>query len=428
MLLGCIADDFTGATDLAGMLVRGGMRTLLVIGVPTPDTLAGMQADAVVVALKSRTIAAADAVAQSLAAWQALRAAGARQCFFKYCSTFDSTDAGNIGPVTDALMQATGAALTIACPAFPENGRTVFRGHLFVGDLLLSDSGMREHPLTPMTDSNLVRVLQRQTGQRVGLARFDAVAAGATALAARLQALQAEGVAIAIVDALGNDDLLTIGRACAELPLITGGSGVALGLPANFARAGLLPADPALAAAMPALHGHAAVLSGSCSSATNAQVAAWCAHRPALRIDPLRIAAGDPVLETSLHWALARLPQEPVLLYATAEPAQVREVQQALGVEAAGRLIETLMAGLARGLVAAGVDRLVVAGGETSGAVVEALGLSCLRVGPQIDPGVPWMLAQAQPGQAPLALALKSGNFGSTNFFAKALAQLETGA
>ena len=428
MLLGCIADDFTGATDLAGMLVRGGMRTLLVIGVPTPDTLAGLQADAVVVALKSRTIAAADAVAQSLAAWQALRAAGARQCFFKYCSTFDSTDAGNIGPVTDALMQATGAALTIACPAFPENGRSIYRGHLFVGDALLSESGMQNHPLTPMTDANLVRVLQRQTGQRVGLARFDAVAAGATALAARLQALQAEGVAIAIVDALGNDDLLTIGRACAELPLITGGSGVALGLPANFARAGLLPADPALAAAMPALHGHAAVLSGSCSSATNAQVAAWCAHRPALRIDPLGVAAGDPVLETSLQWALARLAQEPVLLYATAEPAQVREVQQALGVEAAGRLIETLMAGLARGLVAAGVDRLVVAGGETSGAVVEALGLSCLRVGPQIDPGVPWMLAQAQPGQAPLALALKSGNFGSTDFFAKALAQLETGA
>jgi uncharacterized protein YgbK (DUF1537 family) len=424
VLLGCVADDFTGATDLAGMLVRGGMRTLLHIGVPGPAALPA--ADAVVVALKSRTIPASEAVAQSLAAWARLREAGARQGFFKVCSTFDSTDAGNIGPVIDALMTATGADFTIACPAFPENGRTVYRGHLFVGDALLSESGMEHHPLTPMTDPNLVRVLQRQTARRVGLARLDAVAAGANALAARLAELRHDGVAIAIVDAVSQADLHAIGGACAGLALVTGGSGVAIGLPANFARAGLLSADTARAAAMPVLDGPAAVLSGSCSTATRGQVAAWCASRPAFRIDPLRLAAGEPVAREATDWALARLDREPVLIYATAEPDEVRRAQQALGVHEAGRLIEQAMAALARGLVDAGVRRLVVAGGETSGAVIGALGLTCLRVGPQIDPGVPWMLAEDGAGAgAPLAVALKSGNFGGPDFFARSLAMLE---
>jgi uncharacterized protein YgbK (DUF1537 family) len=420
MLLGCIADDFTGATDLANMLVRGGMRTVLSIGLPTAP-LRG-QADAVVIALKSRTIAADEAVAQSLQACRWLQAAGARQLFFKYCSTFDSTERGNIGPVTEALMQALGCTFTIACPAFPENGRRIYRGYLFVGDVLLNESGMEKHPLTPMTDANLVRVLQSQTQAQVGLASMDAVSAGAQALQARFNALQKAGCAMAIVDAISDADLHTIGQACADLALITGGSGVALGLPANFQRQGLLQAN-AQAAAMPPIAQPALVLSGSCSKATNAQVAHWCEDKPAFRLDPYALQRGEPVVEQAIAWATAHLKQGPVLVYATSTPEQVAAVQQAMGVEQAGHLIEQALAGVARALVTAGVRRLVCAGGETSGAVVQALGVQTLQVGPQIDPGVPWMVAKH--GGEPLALALKSGNFGTVDFFAKALTLLD---
>ncbi|WP_419150478.1 3-oxo-tetronate kinase [Paraburkholderia kururiensis] len=433
-LLGCIADDFTGATDLANMLVKSGMRTVQTIGVPESganEKANGAQmvaADAIVVALKSRTVAAADAVAQSLAALAWLRAQGCRQFFFKYCSTFDSTDAGNIGPVADALLDALSDAssdessggFTIACPAFPENGRTVYRGHLFVGDALLNESGMEHHPLTPMKDANLVRVLQRQTASKVGLVRYDAIALGAAAVRASIDQLRAEGVRLAIADALTDRDLYVLGEACADLPLVTGGSGVALGLPANFRRAGLLP-ERDDADALPRVEGHAAVLAGSASKATNAQVAAWRAHRPAFRIDPLAASRGEPVVDEALEFARRHLP-EPVLIYATATPDEVKAVQQALGVEAAGHLVESTLAAIAQGLRAAGVTKFVVAGGETSGAVVQALGVKSLQIGAQIDPGVP---ATATIGARPLGLALKSGNFGAVDFFEKALRELQ---
>ncbi|WP_321924276.1 3-oxo-tetronate kinase [Paraburkholderia guartelaensis] len=428
-LLGCIADDFTGATDLANMLVRGGMRTVQTIGVPGADTR--IEADALVVALKSRTIDAADAVAQSLAALEWLRAQGCRQFFFKYCSTFDSTDKGNIGPVADALLDALSpnggdAPFTIACPAFPENGRTIYRGHLFVGDVLLNESGMEHHPLTPMTDANLVRVLQRQTRSKVGLVRYDAVAQGARAVRASIEALRADGVRMAIADAVSDADLYTLGEACADLPLITGGSGVALGLPANFRRAGWL-ADSADAGELPHIDGASAVLAGSASKATNAQVAAWRETRPAFRIDPLAVARGEPVVEHALAFARdhmhAAQPQ-PVLIYATASPDEVKATQRELGVAQAGELVERTLASIARGLRDLGVRKFVVAGGETSGAVVQALGVDMLRIGKQIDPGVP---ATATIAAEPLALALKSGNFGAIDFFAKALRVLDGG-
>ncbi|MEM5317109.1 3-oxo-tetronate kinase [Paraburkholderia sp. JHI869] len=426
-LLGCIADDFTGATDLANMLVRGGMRTVQTIGVPGADMR--IEADALVVALKSRTIDAADAVAQSLAALEWLRAQGCRQFFFKYCSTFDSTDKGNIGPVADALLNALtpgdGAVpFTIACPAFPENGRTIYRGHLFVGDVLLNESGMEHHPLTPMTDANLVRVLQRQTRSKVGLLRYDAVAQGAQAVCASIDALRAEGVRMAIADAVSDADLYTLGQACADLPLITGGSGVALGLPANFRRAGLL-ADAADAGELPRIEGASAVLAGSASKATNAQVAAWRQARPAFRIDPLAAARGEPVVEHALAFAREHMnaaQPQPVLIYATALPDEVKATQRELGVAQAGELVERTLAAIARGLRDLGVRKFVVAGGETSGAVVQALGVDTLRIGKQIDPGVP---ATATIGAEPLALALKSGNFGAVDFFAKALRMLD---
>lgn len=414
MLLGAIADDFTGATDLANMLVRGGMRTVQLLGVPegpAPD------ADAVVVALKSRTLAAQDAVAQSLAALAWLRRAGARQYFFKYCSTFDSTDRGNIGPVADALMRALDADFTIACPAFPENARTIFRGYLFVADVLLSESGMKDHPLTPMTDANLVRVLQRQTTRKVGLVRHDTVAAGPQAIRARFDALRRAGTGMAIVDAVSDADLHAIGAACADLSLVTGGSGVAIGLPANFRNRGLLGA-PERAAELPKVPGRAAVISGSCSVATNGQVAEWLKTRPGFRIDPLQLAAGQPVVAQAREWAAKELGRSPVLVYATAKPEDVKAAQAELGVERAGQLVEDCMAEVARDLVAQGARRLVVAGGETSGAVVQSLGITRLRIGPQIDPGVPWTMSLGEPN---ILLALKSGNFGAPDFFAKAL-------
>jgi uncharacterized protein YgbK (DUF1537 family) len=416
LLLGCIADDLTGATDLANTLVRQGMRTVQLIGVPAAAEPLP-EADAIVVALKSRTIPAAEAVAMSRAALERLRAAGAQQYFFKYCSTFDSTDAGNIGPVADALLADLSQTFTIACPAFPENKRTIYLGHLFVGGLLLSDSSMRNHPLTPMTDANLARVLGRQTKGKVGLVPFGVVSRGPQAIAADFARLRADDIRYAIVDAVEDRHLLDIGAACSDMLLITGGSGIALGLPENFRRRGLLHAVVG-ADALPAVGGYAAVIAGSCSAATLAQIEHMKRTRPAFAIDPLALAAKEDIVSRALAWARERLTAEPVLIYASAPPEQVARTQEKLGRERAGKLIERALAEIAAGLVAAGVRRLVIAGGETSGAVVQGLGVKALRIGPQIDPGVPWTATVEAPV---LALALKSGNFGAPDFFTRAL-------
>jgi uncharacterized protein YgbK (DUF1537 family) len=418
-LLGCVADDLTGATDLANTLVRQGMRTVQVIGVPAAgETLS--EADAIVVALKSRTIPAAKSVAMSRAALERLKAAGARQYFFKYCSTFDSTDAGNIGPVADALLADLGETFTIACPAFPENKRTIYLGHLFVGDLLLSDSSMRNHPLTPMTDANLVRVLGRQTKGKVALVPYAVVSRGVLAIAEAFARLRASGARYAIVDAVEDRHLLDIGTACADMRLVTGGSGIALGLPDNFRRAGTLRTIGG-ADALPAVGGHAAVVAGSCSAATLAQIEHMKQTRPAFAVDPLALAAGEDVVGRALAWASDRVTGGPVLIYASAPPEEVARTQAKLGRERAGELIEHALAEIAAGVVSAGARRLIVAGGETSGAVVQRLGVKALRIGPQIDPGVPWT---ATVGEPVLALALKSGNFGAPDFFIRAFGML----
>jgi uncharacterized protein YgbK (DUF1537 family) len=422
VLLGCIADDFTGGTDLAGMLVKAGMRTVQLIGVPAgPLPFDADGVDAVVIALKSRTNPVDEAVAESLAALRWLQQAGCRQFYFKYCSTFDSTARGNIGPVAEALMRALDTNFTIACPAFPANGRTIYKGYLFVGNELLSESGMRNHPLTPMTDPSLVRVLQQQVAGKVGLADYVAVEQGAAAIAARFAALREEGCQFAIVDAVSNRDLEAIGEACADLPLVTGGSGIALGLPENFRRRGLLARLDA-ASALPSTGGARAVISGSCSQATQRQVALMREQAPAFHVDPLVLARGDDVVGAALSWAADHLGQAPLLVFATATPETVKAVQAELGVERAGGMVEEALAAIAQGLVKLGVGQLIVAGGETSGAVVKALGVSGLRIGPEIDPGVPWTTALSTA--APLALALKSGNFGSDDFFLKAWSKL----
>jgi 3-dehydrotetronate 4-kinase len=421
VLLGCIADDLTGATDLALMLTRNGMRTVQVMGVPDASTnFSGF--DAVVVALKSRTNPADEAIACSRQSAEVLLHLGARQLFFKYCSTFDSTDHGNIGPAAEALLARVNGELALACPAFPANKRTVYLGHLFVGDVPLHESPMKDHPLTPMRDSNLVRVLQRQTKLKVGLVPFSIVDQGPAAIQAAFDMAAKEGNRFVIVDAMCDRHLLDIGTAAADHPLITGGSGVAMGLPANFLRNGLMKKSDA-GAHMRAAKGRSAIIAGSCSEATRGQVhAAEAAGLPAFKVDPLEIARGALSAGDIVTWALKQPADRPVLVYSSADPARVRAAQAELGRDRAGALIEHELAAAARSLADAGVTRMIVAGGETSGAVVGALGVKAIEIGPEIDPGVPWTKSLDGRG---LVLALKSGNFGAPDFFLKAWGLLE---
>ena len=369
-----------------------------------------------VVALKSRTAPQGQAVGESLAAMKWLREGGAEQIFFKYCSTFDSTPLGNIGPVADALLAGLGADFSIACPAFPTNGRTIYQGYLYAGEVLLNESGMQNHPLTPMTDANLVRVLGQQTEGEVGLVAYHEVAEGSAAIAAAYDRLRGAGKRYAIVDALSDRHLRDIGAASADLALVTGGSGVAMGLPENFRQAGKLTSGDA--AALPPAGGHAAVVSGSCSLATLAQIGHFREQGgQVFVVDPLSIAAGEDVAASALAWAKGRLADGPVLLAASAPAETVARVQAELGREQAGELVEGVLAAVARGLVGQGVRRLVVAGGETSGAALAALGVTGLQIGGEIDPGVPWTRSLDHQD---LFLALKSGNFGAQDFFTRA--------
>ena len=414
VLLGCVADDFTGATDLANTLVRAHMRTVQLLGVPRPG-LKVPAADCIIVALKSRSNAANEAVTMSLAALDWLRQQGAKQFYFKYCSTFDSTEKGNIGPVADAMLDAIGADFTVFNPAFPTNKRTVYKGYLFVGDELLSESGMRHHPLTPMIDPSLVRVLQRQTRHKVGLVPYATVANGVEAVRDAFEKLRTQGIRHVILDSITDEHLVTLGEACSDLKLVTGGSGMAMGLPANFVRKGLMKSGQH--SQLPKVTGTTAVLAGSCSVATQGQVAFMKQDHEFFELEPMAIASGRDLAQEALNWAASRLSEKPVLIYSTATPEQVKAVQERLGREHAGALVEETLGKIARGLVAAGVRRLVIAGGETSGAVVGALGVVGLAIGPEIDPGVPWTFSIGEPA---LALALKSGNFGAPDFFTKA--------
>jgi uncharacterized protein YgbK (DUF1537 family) len=420
MLLGVIADDFTGASDIANTLAKGlpgagGLRTAQYLGVP--EAAASPEIEAGVIALKSRSIPAAEAVEISLRALHWLKAQGCRQFVFKYCSTFDSTPAGNIGPVGEALAHALGVKGVIACPAFPAVGRTVYQGHLFVHDRLLSESGLQHHPLNPMTDPDIRRWLQRQSAAPVGVVPWPVVSDGPDALRAALDAAAGRGETLVIVDALTEDDLVTIGHACRDIPLLTGGSGIALGLPSNFLDEGLASGG---AAGFGGVAGPEAILAGSCSGATRGQVESHAASHPAFAIDVDRVMAGGLAAGALVDFVRAHEGEAP-LVYSSGAPEQVAALQAKYGRERVAAALDELFAATARALVASGVRRLVVAGGETSGAVVSALDLGALRIGPEIDPGVPVLVSE---GAQPLALALKSGNFGAPDFFAKALRKL----
>jgi uncharacterized protein YgbK (DUF1537 family) len=414
MLLGCIGDDFTGSSDVGNTLAKAGMRVVLYAGVPKAAAAGDVEAG--VVALKSRTCPVEEAVAQSLAALRWLEAQGCRQYLFKYCSTFDSTPLGNIGPVADALIEALAAERVIVCPAFPGTGRTLYQGHLFVNDRLLSESGMERHPLTPMTDPDIRRWLARQARHAVGHVAYGCVAQGSAAIAEALRGEQAAGRPLVVVDALSDDDLLAIGRAAADLPLVTGGSGIALGLPENFRRAGLLAAGTPT---WSGVAGPAAVISGSCSTATRRQVAHYHRSHPAIEIDADQVVRGELDAGAVAAFLLGNRDAAPIA-YSSAEPEAVKAAQTRHGRDVVAAALERLFAETARRLVDGGITRLVVAGGETSGAVVARLGIEALHIGPEIDPGVPALMAQGQR----LALALKSGNFGGEDFFARAVAML----
>ncbi|MDY8108735.1 3-oxo-tetronate kinase [Fulvimarina sp. 2208YS6-2-32] len=414
MKLGCIGDDFTGSSDLANMLAKEGMRVTQFTGVPQED--ADDDVDAGVVALKSRTTAPEDAVRLSLQALQWLQRQGCTQFFFKYCSTFDSTKEGNIGPVIDALMKALHAETTIVCPSFPATGRSVYQGHLFVGDRLLSESGMEDHPLTPMVDADIRRWLGYQTSQGVGHVPAVTVFDGHEAIAAKLVSETRAGRPVIVVDAIRDADLRQIGAAAKDLKLVTGGSGVALGLPANILRRDEI-SD--VAAEWQGLPGPAAILAGSASKMTQAQVRRYAKDNPSMEITAEAVMNGGATPDQAARFALEAAGT--ALLYSSANPETVKSAQKRYGRETIAARIEDFFAQTARLLVDGGIERLVTAGGETSGAVVEGLGLSALRIGPEIAPGVPAL----KTADRNLVLALKSGNFGDEAFFEKALALLD---
>ena len=420
LALGCIADDYTGASDLANTLTRAGLRTVQTIGVPSDD-LALPEVDAVVVSLKSRSIEAGLAVTRSRAAESWLRGRGAQHVLFKVCSTFDSTDAGNIGPVMDALRADSRDSIVLVTPAFPETGRTVYQGNLFVGAVPLNESPLKDHPLNPMHDSNLVRVLARQSKTRVGLVDLATLARGADAVRAKLSDLAAKDIGAAVVDAVFDRDLETIGQVALDHRLSVGASGIGLGLARALVAAGRAKPDASNAMSEAAVGGPAACLAGSCSQATLQQIASAEKVMPVLHLDPERVVAGKEEAQRALAWAKDRIGEGPVLIASSSSPDEVAALQSRHGRDAAGHAIEQAMADIAEGLARAGVRRLVVAGGETSGAVVDRLGIPGFLVGAEIAAGVPVLRAVgAKDGE--MLLALKSGNFGGPEFFSDALA------
>lgn len=414
MLLGVIADDFTGGSDVANTLAKGGMAVTQFVGIP--ESRAAVQCEAGVVSLKSRTIPVAEAISQSVAACEWLLAQGSHQILFKYCSTFDSTPEGNIGPVAEALLDKLGGS-AVVCPVFPATGRTLYNGHLFVGDRLLSETGMRDHPLTPMTDPDIRRWLRLQTRGEVGLVPFGTIRQGAEAIRSALDAELATGRRLIVTDALSDADLNALGEAAAGDRLVTGGSGIALGLPENFRRRGLLSEEPR---GFRGQSGPGVALSGSCSLQSLRQVVAYAEHHPVLELSPDAVMSGRVTAESVAGFALEHIGDEP-MIYSSADPASVRDAQERHGRDMVAAALESMMGDVARWLVAAGVSRLVVGGGETSGAVVKALGLSAFSIGPEIDPGVPALSVEGRP----LAIALKSGNFGGLDFYSRALEALK---
>ena len=416
--LGCIADDYTGASDLANTLTKCGLRTVQTIGIPA-DSFSLPNVSVVVVSLKIRSIAAAEAVAQARAADAWLRKRGASHVMYKICSTFDSTDEGNIGPVLDALRTDAGEAIAVVTPAFPETARTVYQGNLFVGAVPLNESPLKDHPLNPMRDANLVRVLARQSRSKVGLVDLKTVVAGAAAIRARLADLAKEGNGAAIADAVFERDLEAIGAAALERSVSIGASGLGLGLARGLIASGAVASTATETMGAP-VGGRVACLAGSCSQATLTQIERAEQAMPVLRLDPDGLVDRPQEVQRALAWAGEHLDRGPILLASSAAPDRVAAVQARHGRAETGHAIEQAMATIASGLLDRGARRLVIAGGETAGAVVDRLAIPAFLVGPEIAAGVP-VLRTIGAKPAEMVLVLKSGNFGGPDFFMDAL-------
>jgi uncharacterized protein YgbK (DUF1537 family) len=337
---------------------------------------------------------------------------------FKVCSTFDSTDLGNIGPVTEALQDDHDGTPVLVTPAFPETGRTVYLGHLFVGNERLDESPLKDHPLNPMRDSSLVRTLARQSRRPVGLVPLSVVAAGTAAIAAHIKTLRAKGISTAIVDAVFDHDLEVIGQVALTHLVSTGASGLGLGLARAVKAKGGLDSRATAATAKSKVGGFAAILAGSCAKATLEQIAAVEGKIPTLHLDLDRLIKDQAGVAGAIAWARGHLADGPVLIASSAPPAAVQALKARH--QDVGHRIEQAMADLAEQLIAAGVRRLIVAGGETAGAVVDRLGIPAFLIHEEIAPGVPVVESVGRTG-APILMALKSGNFGGSDFFTKAL-------
>lgn len=413
MLLGVIADDFTGATDIAGFLVENGMRTIQVNGTPSEDMK--INADAVVVSLKSRSCATQQAIIDSVKALKWLQSQGCQQFYFKYCSTFDSTAQGNIGPVTDALLDQLNEDFTVVCPSLPVNGRTVFNGHLFVLGQLLSESGMRNHPVTPMKNSNIVQLMDAQSRGETGLINYQIIEQGPDNIIKGFKALKAQGKRYAVVDAFNSQHIDNIGKSINGLKLITGGSGLASGIAKNW-KSHLQDQTEAKKAGYPS-KAPTVIFSGSCSLTTNKQVSHYKKKAPHLAINVEHCLNKNNYSQEVCDWVLSQTQSTLApLVYATADPQGLKKIQLKYGAEASSQAIENFFKQLAIKLKEKGVCNFIVAGGETSGVVTQSLQVDCFHIGPQIAPGVPWIKAVNHP----LSLALKSGNFGDETFFTKA--------
>jgi len=408
--LGCIADDYTGATDVAAALRGAGMRVVLLFGLPSRTEIP--LCDAVVVGLKTRTSPVREAIRQSVMVREWLKQRGVDQLYFKYCSTFDSTGDGNIGPVADALLDAEHQVMTLVCPASPEHGRTIYCGHLFVGESLLSESSMRYHPLTPMRDSNLVRVLSHQTPHPVALLPLDVIRSGLGAVKARLISLEKQGVRHVVVDATEEADLRTVATAARGMSLLTGAAGLARALAVVKSRA--LTARNHEPVDIP--RGSGIILAGSCSATTLSQVAFAKRSLPSYRLDPVATPDGEKMKGAALAWLQLNWKDGPLMVYSSAGPEERREARTAMGPQTAD-ILEDALGSVAEAAVRLGARRVVVAGGETAGAVVSRLGIDMVSIASEEDAGVPWCVTT---DQTPLALLLKSGNFGTDDLLVRA--------
>ncbi|PHM35743.1 3-oxo-tetronate kinase [Xenorhabdus innexi] len=411
--LGVIADDFTGATDIASLMVQNGWQVALLLSIPDDSTFIPHDVDAIIISLKSRSCPVDESIEQSLKACRWLRQkANCSRLFFKYCSTFDSTIKGNIGPVTDVLMDELQIDLCLICPALPINGRTVVYGYLFVNGQLLNESDMQYHPINPMKDSNLLRLMEQQSRGTAGLVDINCVRQGELSIRDRLCQLRCKGIRYAVVDTLLMDDLLLVAQAAHDMTLITGGSGLG-GAIARYCSGGNSEKTSIKKLPLPR-NRRMVILSGSCSVMTYRQVLEYKKIASTMELDIDKCINNPDYIHLLVDWII----QQPMkglapMLYTTRPPGVLKLTHNQYESFQVSKIIEQLFAQIANELRQKDFNTFIITGGETSGKVVQSLGINQVGIGAIIAHGVPWVYDL----QSDCWLALKSGNFGEVDFF-----------